>query len=386
MSNLPSLHFDDVGTTEQNVQGDNKYRTAKTARTDDEVQRIAEIPAMLSLITDPYYINALKYNTDNGGAPENAYLLQIRDDVEVKIDRGMAYIYEMLTNETSFVDYSTMQKIEELDVGLLASIYSVLLYNLKDEIKEVESLDDLRNNLDTYALDIYIPDFLAFMGLGRNINLDQEQAVMNKLNRFKSTVGVIEKHMRGKVYQDAYALLLFHNAKSTTNTMRISSPYMNTIIYSLLSREIKKNLQGQVIVDKKGKPKTLPVYSYIDGSIISVKNKRAYEIVTVIVALIEQTGNAGIPHKKVSEIIEDCPNLKASLEEIQSDSNKTQMLRRCFSTAYEYLDKYTDLKERYKNIQFPTETPTINNYKRMTLEFPHDGKTTRKGHVNINVP
>ncbi len=56
MSNLPSLHFDDVGTTEQNVQGDNKYRTAKTAWTDDEVQRIAEIPAMLSLITSSLQI------------------------------------------------------------------------------------------------------------------------------------------------------------------------------------------------------------------------------------------------------------------------------------------------------------------------------------------
>ena len=118
----------------------------------------------------------------------------------------------------------------------------------------------------------------------------------------------------------------------------------------------------------------LPSHSYlVKTSIAKERNRRAAEIVCVVVTLIEQAGN-NVPHIKAQTIVDRCPDLKNALNAADS-SNKSHVLRRAFAGAWKMLPKQTRLAEVYKNIQFPSAIPTASTLD-MVFEFPHDGKVT----------
>lgn len=106
------------------------------------------------------------------------------------------------------------------------------------------------------------------------------------------------------------------------------------------------------------------------------KNKKAVEIVFIVVALIEQAGNT-IPHIRAKTIVERNTLLHKSLAG-QTSGNKSTLLKRAFSKAWQLLREKTYLAEAYKNIQLPdpkdaTAIPTASALD-MVFTFPHDGK------------
>lgn len=347
------------------------YRTAKAAG------KVAKMPRDLAIITKPEYQNALKCYRKDGNLKEKAYLMQITDAEILSFEDGIAMLFGRSLQDIDFIDFSTKEIIDEIDVQFLMAIFTVIYMNLSEVIADVASEDELKEQLTNFSLDIYIPDLIKFMGKSCRYTKEELTNICDKISRYHNVIGITEKVIGGQTYTDGYMLLVTLAIKESTNTITIMSPYMNMIIYKLFKISIDKDKKGIPKINKNGDVKTLPTLSFQDRRLASAKNKKAVEIVCVVVALVEQAGSKGIPHIRVSKLIERCPRLMYSLENTKSDSNKTKLLRRCFLSAWEYIAKYTDLFDKYVNFQLPSETPTINTLD-MVLTFRHSGKVKKK--------
>lgn len=365
----------DTKKKEDNIRSptEQAYRTAKVAG------KVAKMPRDLAIITKPEYQNALKCHRKDGNLRENAYLLQIADTEILSFEDGIAMLFErsLQDQDADFIDYSTKERIDEIDVTFLMSIFTVIYMNLSKAIADITSEEELKEKLTSFCVDIYIPDLIKFMGKSCRYSKEELTNICDKISRYHNVIGITEKVIGGQIYSDGYMLLVTLAIKESTNTITIMSPYMNMLIYKLFKISIDKDKKGVPKVNKNGDVKTLPTLSFQDSRLASAKNKKAVEIVCVVVALVEQTGSKGTPHIRVSKLIEQCPSLIYSLENTKSDSNKTKLLRRCFLTAWEYIVKYTDLLEKYVDFQLPSETPTINTLD-MVLTFRHSGKVKKK--------
>ena len=143
----------------------------------------------------------------------------------------------------------------------------------------------------------------------------------------------------------------------------VRSPYISMLIWKLHQKQIK----GQSTYGSKIQPKK--VISFQDKRLASVRDKRALEIVSYVVALVESTGRHGLPHAKASTIICNCPYLLWSLEQVRSTSYKNRILKRSFLNAWKYLGMFTNLVSRHKAvIPSSDEYPTLRTLD-MVFEF-----------------
>ena len=90
------------------------------------------------------------------------------------------------------------------------------------------------------------------------------------------------------------------------------------------------------------------------GSIVKERNKRAVEIVIVVVTTIEQAGKY-TPHLKAKTIIERIPQLQESLDKAKTNSDKNKILKRAFTKAWELLWKChtSDYRSCLRSCHFP---------------------------------
>lgn len=187
-------------------------------------------------------------------------------------------------------------------------------------------------------------------------------------------VGIINN---GTKSDDILPVIDYVEHDAATHTISFSSPYIARIIQDIREASIRKDQKGHPKLKKNGEALMFPSYSYlVDMSIVSEKNKKALEIVFVIVALIEQAGN-NTPHIRADTIISRCPRLHKSLVS-QSAGNQNTLLKRAFSKAWELLEEKTALTTVYNNIQLPnakdiTAIPTSSTLSSV-FEFPHNGK------------
>ena len=159
---------------------------------------------------------------------------------------------------------------------------------------------------------------------------------------------------------------------------------MVRVIQDIYKASIRKSKVNLPRTDRSGNMLTLPSHSYlIKSSITKEKNKKAAEIVFIIVTLIEQAGNC-TPHIKASTIVERNTQLRESIESSKSTSDKNKKLSRAFTKAWELLRTQTTLTETYKNIRLPDPSaPDFSKYIPTTstldtvFEFPHEGKTEK---------
>ncbi len=90
----------------------------------------------------------------------------------------------------------------------------------------------------------------------------------------------------------------------------------------------------------------------IRTTIAKEKNKKAVEIVFIVVALIEKCGN-NVPHIKARTIIERNPLLSESIENCTITQNINLMLSRSFTKAWELLSTQTELKKILQKYSAP---------------------------------
>ncbi len=320
--------------------------STKHYRTSSKAGSIARMPENYAIITNVAYAPALKTAYEESRAEETAYLMQVREDADLTFEDGIAYIFSKAASETDFKNYITHERVDSLDIPLLTSLFTIMYQNIGKSLTEIESEDDLKRDLMNYGVDIYIPDFMEYRGAGRNYSEKQLESVLKNIASFHNTIGIVEVRKYGRTYQDGYMLLLTSSIRESDNTIHVVSPYMNMLIYKIFQQSIVRDKKtNEPKRTASGVVKTSKMYSFQDKRLATARNKKAVEIVTVIVGLVETTGKKGTPHISVSKIIDRCPSLKEALGRYKNNHDRTQLLRRSFSEAWKYLRDYTDLQD-----------------------------------------
>lgn len=297
----------------------------------------------------------------------NAYLQPLSKTDNLRFEDGKLFFKGRLeeVSAAELQNIKTKEGIEKIDLPLLKSFYSVILKDFENN-KKVNK-----------ALEIYVPDLAAYLGMQRNLNAQDLQGLLAKAQSFHNIVGVIREMRNGKLRDSFYMVLNFEYYDEKKNTISISSPYMNYLIKTILEKSVRTDRQGKPKLKKDGKtPLTTAHHSYlVKSSIASEKNKAAVENVFIIVAGLEQAGGKSY-HIAVSTLIERNPQLQQRLEE---STNATQLLKRTFTKTWELLRKQTYLVDKYKDIQLPDPKnpgviPTAKSVDSMVIEITHSGK------------
>lgn len=360
MSTTPIVS-NETETSSSAVSG-NTSKKEPVYRTKALCGNTAAIPDHLPIITNPIFQNALTFNKN-----ANAYLQALSDTSGLKYSNN-TFCYKGLPATLEKLDsISTDENTGTFNIPLLWALYGIILNSFQ-----------LTGKLEYgKIITIYFPEFAHKIGKSPNIGKKDITEYTNSIRRFQTVVGIINN---GTKSDDILPVIDYVEHDAATHTISFSSPYIVRIIQDLREASIRKDQKGQPKLKKNGEPMMFPSHSYIvDMSIVSEKNKKALEIVFVIVSLIEQAGN-NTPHIRADTIISRCPQLHKSLAG-QSAGNKNNLLKRAFSKAWELIREKTALTTVYNNIQLPnvkdiTDIPTSSTLSHV-FEFSHNGKGKR---------
>lgn len=349
-----------------------RNRTRKQA---EEGGAIAILPKLIAIPTLKPYQNAI--STVQDPAAHLQPVTQALAD-NLRFDNGTLYFQGMDASRVDLVQYydKTPKAVSDLDLPTLRALYSVILQEVRETAKNPEEIISQVNDPQYlgHNVKIYLPDFLQMLGYKANGSKDGVAYAVAKVMSYNRILGVMEEYQGGRRYQSHYPVmqLVGHNDKD--NTIQFSSPYINRLIMTILQASIQTDRKGNYKLKSSGEPFLQANHSFlVKASIAKERNKRAAEIVCIVVTLIEQAGD-NVPHIRAQTIVDRCPDLKNALD-AASSGNKSLVLKRAFTAAWKMLPKQTKLAEVYKNIKFPSAVPTASTLD-MVFEFPHDGKVT----------
>ena len=345
-------------TTPDNVK--KNYRTkSKADNTTDN------LPSNLAIITNDKYKNSLTLQ-QNGGA----YLQPLATTEGLQYDGENLFFQGFPASEATLREINKDKDvpIEAIDLPLLRMFYSIILSDFEQNTKKLGVVNEI--------VTVYVPDLAAILGKKRNLSKNDITSIIEKTSSFQTIYGVIKDPDRPNGIGTAVPLLVWMGYDAESNTIRFSSPYMTRLIKRIYNVSIRKDRKGSPHLKKDGTPLLEVSHSYlIKSSIVKERNKRAVEIVMVVVTTIEQSGK-NTPHLKASTIIERIPQLQRAFNKTKTTSNKNLLLSRTFKKAWELLASQTKLRDKYPNITLPDPnnpqniptTSTLN----MVFIFPHD--------------
>lgn len=294
----------------------------------------------------------------------NAFLQLVPDGTRLAYRGGLLYLDGLPVTAGNIIQYFTDTDIGNINLPLLLILYGVILLKFPSGCPKPPGLNGL--------VHIYYPDFARRLGKS-NPNQGDITAVTRDMEAMEKIVGIIDG---GEKAGDILPVLDNYTYASDTNTISFSSPYIERMVTIIHDNSIlRKN--GKPVLTKSGGLQMLPAYSYIvDAGIVKERNKRAVEIVLIVVALIEQAGK-NTPNIRADTIIGRTCLLAQALRG-QKTSHKNTILRRSFSKAWELLRTKTSLSTVYKDLKLPSLTdpasiPTCSTLN-MVFRFPHAGK------------
>ena len=342
-------------------------KPSKEYRTRKKSGALSSIPTTIPAITNKTYQNAMTLNSD-----DKAYLQPLSSLENLVFENGILYFDGLPATAARLSNRYTKEGIDNINLPILRMFYAIIMEGFLKTWNEDQSVDEV--------ITIYYPELAKRMGKSSNISQTDIDSFISTITSFQNIMGIVDKGTRGN---DILPVLVYMGNDVEKNIIRFSSPYMVRVIQDIYKASIRKSKVNLPRTDRSGNLLTLPSHSYlIKSSITKEKNKKAAEIVFIIVTLIEQAGNC-TPHIKASTIVERNTQLRESIESSKSTSDKNKKLSRAFSKAWELLRTQTTLTETYKNIQLPDPSaPDFSKYIPTTstldtvFEFPHEGKTT----------
>ena len=278
-------------------------------------------------------------------------------------------------------DMRTNEGIEEIDIPLLTMYYTIILAEYSRCLRNGETIQDVTSKVTT----IYAPELARCLGIIRKgedggLHKSDIANIMAKTRKFHNILGIMHITRNGKPDESYFPVLTFAGYDAEDNTISFISPYLRHIVRKIYSASIKLDKKGNPKVKRNGQPMLYPNNSYlVKSSIASERNEAAVANVFIIVQLIEQAGDKGIPNIKASTIIERNEFLKLRL---QNSSNPAQLLKRAFKKTWQLLRDQTILLEVYDSIVLPnpkdiSKIPTPGNLDNLVFRFPHKGKKKR---------
>lgn len=265
----------------------NPENTKKTNRTKKKAGEIDEVPTIIPTITNKKYQNAMTLNTDS-----TAYLQPFSSVDNLVYENGQILFKGLPASAATLKEYFTSTEIDNFDLPLLRLFYGIILNRFAKTWKEDQSIEGY--------VTIYYPDLAKKLGKSSNISKSDVQSCIDSIMQFQTIMGIIDNGSKGT---EIIPVLVYMGNDTEKNTISFASPYMVKVIKNVFNASIRKNKTGLPQLKKDGNPQLLPAYSYmIKSSIGKERNKKAVEIVFVIVSLIEQSGNH-CPHIKAKTIM-----------------------------------------------------------------------------------
>ena len=338
------------------------YRTKKYAET-----TIDNLPTSLAIITNNHYKGGLGLSQTGG-----AYLYPLATTDGLRFDGKNLFFKGLPTSEATLKEINRGKEvsIDDIDLPLLRMFYSIILSDFEANSKKLGVVNE--------TVTVYVPDLAAILGKGRNISKNDINGIIDKTSSFQTIYGILKDPKRPNGIGTAVPLLVWLGYDETTNTITFASPYMTELIKRIYNVSIRKDKKGQAKLKKNGEPQRLPSHSYlVKTEIVKERNKRAAEIVIIVVTMIEQAGNH-VPHIMARTILERVPQLQNAISKTKNISDKNRMLKRAFTKAWELLETHTTLREKYPTIilpdpKNPKNIPTMATLD-MVFEFPHPPK------------
>lgn len=325
------------------ITEDNPQTEKRTYRTKGRTET-TELPQNLAVITNSGYQNGLSLYQHGG-----AYLQPLASTDGLRFDSGTVYFKGFPASEATLKQINQDKEevaIDSIDLPLLRTFYSIILAEFERKFASGKPVSE--------SVSIYVPDLAVYLGKSRNISKNDIQTITDKVSSFQTIFGVLKDPARPKGIGTIVPLLVFLGYFEKDNTIRFSSPYMNLLIQRIYNVSIRKDRKGGARIKSDGTPQMLPSHSYlIKSSIAKERNKKAVEIVTIVVTTIEQAGPAGVPHIKARTIVERNTLLSETLSKCVRDSNRNTILKRAFTKAWELLETQTDLRKKYPDIALP---------------------------------
>lgn len=333
-------------------------------RTRTAAGQTAKLPHTLAIITSKNYQYGISLNRQG-----HAYLQPIKSWDGLTYRDGQLYLDgRKITKSPKRNELFTDDDLSKFDLMLLRALYNIVLYNNA----EVADAD-----LSEGPFTIYLPDLLHMIGMKSLPNKATFDSLYKKMENLQFLLGIIN----GDYQQDMEIYPVIHdlNIDEKKNTVRFSSPYICQLIYLIRKDSYPDNTVKNGPQNRDGTCLPKATHSYlIKPSLVKESNKRAAEIVVIVVALIEQAGKT-TPHIKARTILERSPELKQAYERASS-SNKSVILRRAFKKAWVMLREQTELESKYNDpVFFKTELPipTIKTLDTI-ITFENHGKKSRR--------
>jgi len=375
ITTAPAITIPETDKTEVK-QARSQYRIKSKAENTDK------IPSYLPVITSQSYLNALTLNKNS-----TTHLHMLSSTSKLEYENNILYLDGKSINYTELNRHLTEDGIEKINFPLLAQLYGIILCKFLADDSKRECRDE--------EFTVYYPDLAGRFRKSKakkkktdeGASNDSKQkeveltdsdwktesaAVLNdNMAMFRKLAGIINA---GTPDQFILPVLTDYGYDLNSNTFHFRSPYMTKLISEIHKASIKKDKKDKPVLIN-GKPQMNPSHSFlVNADIAKERNKKAVEIVLIVVALIERAGNHE-PHIRAKNIIERACLLKHSLEG-QNTSNQNLLLKRAFSKAWELLGSKTSLKDVYKDIQLPgpEDIPTFSKIDDMVFYFPHSGK------------
>lgn len=365
LNNLPEIAARRAVLTYPELYGSlakNVTKPTRSYRTRKRSGCHTDIPSAIPTITNRSFQNAMTLNTD-----DKAYLQPLSSLDNLVFENGILYFDGLPATAAKLSNRYTKEGIDSINLPILRMFYAIIMERFMKTWNEDRSIDEV--------ITIYYPDLARRMGKSSNISRSDVESFISSITCFQNIMGIIDKGTKGN---DILPVLVFMGNDVDNNIIRFSSPYMVRVIQDIYNASIRKS---KVNLPAAGTVPALPSHSYlIKSSITKEKNKKAAEIVFIIVTLIEQAGS-NTPHIKASTIVERNTQLKESLDASKTASDKNKKLSRAFSKAWELLRTQTLLTKVYKNIKLPDPKasdfckfiPTTSTLDTI-YEFPHEGK------------
>lgn len=357
-----------------------RYRTKIQA---ERAGAITDMPEKLSLITLKEYRDGLR-PTDN----DTAYLRPLKPEIadRLRYINGTLLFEGVDSSGVKLIDAKDIdlslhydmetKTIADLDLMTLRALYSIILQDVQNMAKDPDMIAQKAKNPQFigHSVKIHMSSFLKMMGDGnKHLSGDSVEYAIKKIMSYSHIIGVLEEYSGGTTYRSFYPVLVFHAYDDRDGTLTFASPYINKLIITVFEKSIQRDKKGHPRLSKTGKPIIRASHSrLIKSSILQERNRRACEIVCYVVETIEMAGKHA-PRIRAQTIVAHCPDLNNALD-AATPSNRSLILKRAFSKAWELLRTQTTLEDTYRNICIPTEVPTYSELKDMIFEFPHLGK------------
>lgn len=320
-------------------------------------------------------------------ANQAAYLQPILPKLAagLRFENGTLYFKKVKASKIDLVKFydNGKEAVSKIDLPLLLALYTICLQEAENRMENLDSIEAMNGYLDRIdrSVTIRMPELLRMMGYSPNGNKKQEDIILAKIMGFADILGVMKDPQGNGMRCSYYPVMKLLDREESENSISIASPYINEVIRRILLDGIQKDEKGNPKLKRNGKPLTYASNCFlVKSSIVKSKNRRAVEIVCALAVLVAQAGSNGKPNIRTKKLIERCPDLKNALEAAPNAKRRNTILERAFAGAYDLLETQTTIKEKYKEVEFPTAIPTTKSLREGRSGEKDDGRVIRIKH------